>query len=331
MNRAYLAIFLIILLGSCTVEPNQLNGKAQGSTFIVKYYGTPIVGDSESIYHIFQEMDRCFSLWQEDSELNKVNNCELDTCKLIDPEGHFNTLFKKSREININSYGDFNPALYPLIRSWGFGLEDQIPPDSLTVDSLIQLADFSNWSCMDSVIVKPPLGALDMNAIAQGYTIDLISEYLEGEGIDHYFIEVGGEIRTKGLKPEESKWSVGLENPNFDGSRSNIDTLYLMNAAMATSGSYRKFKEINGKKYSHTIDPTSGYPVDHQLLSVTVIANDCATADAYATAFMVKGKDGTIEFIRTHEDLNLEVYLIYEEEGFLNTYYSEGFNEYLTH
>lgn len=322
-----LASFVFI---ACSTDPapHVLNGEAQGTTFTIKYFGDEIEGDVDSISEIFNEIDRCFSLWKDDSELSKLNN-STNTYALTDPSGFFKEVWMKSKELYRITEGDFNPAIYPIVEAWGFGRGREAIPDPDKIDSLLVFTDFSQWVLRNDTIVKPPSGKTDFNAIAQGYTIDVIASFIERQGIGDYFIEVGGEVKTNGSKPGGKKWSLALEMPNFKGIRQNMDTLYLSDAAIATSGSYRKYFEVDGKKYTHTIDPKFGYPVSHQLLSATVIAKDCAIADALATAFMVKGKQKTMEFIEANNLLNLEVYLIYDVEGDLESYYSDGFKKIL--
>ncbi|HEY0750312.1 MAG TPA: FAD:protein FMN transferase, partial [Chitinophagaceae bacterium] len=166
---------------------------------------------------------------------------------------------------------------------------------------------------------------LDFNAIAQGYTVDVLASFLKNKGIRNYMIELGGEVKTKGKKKDNTPWKIGIDQPNETetSGRTLQAIIQLENQALATSGNYRKFYIENGKKYAHIIDPKTGYPVNHNLLSATVIAKDCMTADAFATTFMVMGIGKAKQLLSEHKDLGLEVFFIYEENGSLKTFYSD--------
>ena len=172
---------------------------------------------------------------------------------------------------------------------------------------------------------------LDFNAIAQGYTVDVLASFLDSKGISNYLVEVGGELKAKGTKLNDSSWTVGIEQPgeSITGDFALNTIIRIKDKSLATSGNYRKFYVEDGKKYAHIIDPFTGYPAKHNLLSATVIAENCMTADAYATAFMVMGLDKSKQFLSEHKDLNLEVFFIYDEDGVSKTYASKNFEEYI--
>jgi thiamine biosynthesis lipoprotein len=173
----------------------------------------------------------------------------------------------------------------------------------------------------NKVIKQHPALQLDFNAIAQGYSVDVLADFLEKKGIENYMIEIGGELRCKGKNSKGNYWNIGIDKPIENLQKREMQTIVpLKNKAMATSGNYRKFYEKDGVKYSHTIDPKTGWPVKHQLLSATVIADDAMTADAFATVFMVMGKDKAIEFLEIHKNLNLQVYLIFQNKDKLEVY-----------
>ncbi len=172
---------------------------------------------------------------------------------------------------------------------------------------------------------------LDFNALAQGYTVDVLASFLESKGIINYLVELGGEVKAKGKKDPDEYWKVGIDQPNetaTDG-RPLKAIIKLKDRALATSGNYRKFYVENGKKYAHIINPFTGYPAKHNLLSATVLADDCMTADAYATAFMVMGLEKAKQFLSEHKELNLEVFFIYDENGIWKTYTSETLKEWI--
>ena len=211
-------------------------------------------------------------------------------------------------------------------RAWGFWRKNSETPDSAKVDSLIQFAMFDSVYIDNSKVIKTnPNIVLDFNAIAQGYTIDLIAGYFLAEGIENFIIELGGEVYAHG-KYGERPWIVAVEQPTVHyNKREFISRVKLENKAIATSGSYRKFIIKDGVKYSHTIDPKTGYPVTHSLLSVSVTADNCAMADAMATTFMVMGIDKSMEFIKKYK--NYEAMFVYADSSGFKTVMTKGFEE----
>jgi thiamine biosynthesis lipoprotein len=223
----------------------------------------------------------------------------------------------RSREIAALTGGAFDPTVMPLVRAWGFGPDNAYVPKVGKLDSLRRLVG------MEQVLVeengagkrryqKAQSGVqLDFNAIAQGYTVDLLCQLLDGQGVENYFVEVGGEVRTKGRNAAGDVWTVGVEKPiDIVGISELASLIAISDLAAATSGNYRKFYEKDGLRYSHTIDPATGKPVRHNLLSTTVLAADGATADAFATAFMVMGLEKARSFLQLHPELKLEAYFI---------------------
>lgn len=312
-----------------------LTGKTQGTTYYIKFLDVKMNGASDSVQNILAEIDRCFSLWRDDSELVMMNNLNDGIYIIQDPANYLREVFDYSKEIHAYTNGAFNPALHPLISSWGFSRKKGVELDPHQVDSLLSLTNFEDWNYSKlpknnkGGKVKTGNGSLDFNAIAQGYTVDVIGRFFKKNGIENFFIEVGGETLTSGKKHGDFKWVVAIDKPISNlQERGTQDTVYVSDKALVTSGSYRKFIEIDGKKFSHTISPETGYPARNQLLSVSVIMDDCAAADAYATAFMVMGKEKTISFLEEYKFID-GVYLIYEEESELKTYVSEGFKAYL--
>jgi thiamine biosynthesis lipoprotein len=172
---------------------------------------------------------------------------------------------------------------------------------------------------------------LDFNAIAQGYSVDVLASFLESKGIRNYMVELGGEVKAKGKKDNNEYWKIGIDQPNevFKDERPLEAVVHLRDRALATSGNYRKYYVENGQKHSHIINPHTGFPEKHNLLSATVIALDCMTADAYATAFMVMGLEKSKQFLSKNKALNLEVHFIYDENGVWKTYTSETLKEWI--
>lgn len=227
----------------------------------------------------------------------------------------------------IHTGGFFDFTIGQLVNAWGFGLKnrDQLTPHK--IDSLLRICGFEKVRLEGNRLVKEdPRIWIDYNAVAQGYSVDVVGLFLESKGIDRYLIDIGGEVLAKGRKEGNKAWSVGIELPEdkpTSPQREIKAIVDLQDRALATSGNYRKFYVLDGIKYSHTIDPKLGSPVHHSLLSASVFASTAATADAYATAFMVMGLEKTIEFIKSNPDLG--VYLIYSnEKGELKTYMSDN-------
>ena len=228
------------------------------------------------------------------------------------------------------SSGAFDPTVMPLVEFWGFGKNKDVQPDSSKVDSLIALVGFDGVELTQTgnngnyaVKKRKPNAQVDFSAVAKGYGVDAISVLLDVSGIEHYMIEIGGEVRTKGRNDKGQLWRIGIEKPVEQLQRSVFSALSLENEAMATSGNYRNFYEQDGQKYVHTINPKTGYPELSNTFSATVISNDCATADAFATAFMVLGVERGLVIAEATDDL--EAYFIYSDStGNFKTLMSSG-------
>ena len=216
-----------------------------------------------------------------------------------------------------------------MVNAWDFGPEGKITNiDSTAIDSLMKSVGFNRMGLQNDKIIKSSQSFLDFNAIAKGYGVDVIGEFLEQQNITDYLVEIGGEMRTKGINVESKRdWTVGIYDPNFEGPDSYSKIIGLKNQSMATSGTYRKFKvDENGNRYAHIIDTKTGYPTKTNVLSVSVIAEDCMTADGYATAFQAMGIKKVTEFLETRPELM--VYFIYEDDNkALQTLSLNGFPE----
>jgi thiamine biosynthesis lipoprotein len=247
-------------------------------------------------------------------------------------DDYFIDVFNRSVKVSATTDGLFDMTIAPVINAWGFGFTKKAQVDSTMIDSLLDFVGYKLVRLAGRKLVKekPPV-MLDFNAIAQGYTVDVLASYLEKNGIANYLVELGGEVKAKGRKSKDRYWTVGIDQPNeepTDG-RPLKAVIQLMDRALATSGNYRKFYIEDGIKRAHIIDPRTGYPAKHNLLSATVLAADCATADAYATAFMVMGMEKAKQFLLAHQELQLEVFFIYDEKGVWKTYNSETLKEWI--
>ena len=268
-------LLFIISIISCESnsgpKKNHLRGNAQGSTFGITYYSNSEINPM-AIDSIFKVMDQYFSLWDTNSFLSQFNKSG-DTCYTIKQDLHFRNVLEASQEVYIQSNSAFDPSIYPLVKKWGFG--KNILDTNINIDSALALVGFDRiqwqYDHSNTTVVKDHNQNIDFNSIAQGYTVDVICEYLEDQGVESYMVEVGGELRIGKRKPNGELWKIGVDKPIKEiQQRELMDTLKLEYAAVATSGSYRKFYEKNGKKFSHTINPKTGLPVDHNTLSVKV-------------------------------------------------------------
>ena len=315
----------ILLFTGCNPNKKSLikvEGNAQGTTYHISYFSDDEVNHKIAIDSLLKEIDASMSTWLPTSIISRINNN--DTSVTVDQ--YFIDVFKKSLEVSQKTDGLFDVTVGPLVNSWGFGITKKHTQDSSTIDSLLHFVGYKMLKLEGNKIIKAkPEIKIDFNAIAQGYSVDVLANYFESKGIDNYLVELGGELKAKGKKDNEN-WKVGIDKPDeiATAERKLEAIINLDNKALATSGNYRKFYEENGQKFSHIIDPRTGYPARQNLLSATVIADDCITADAYATAFMVMGLQKSIQFLENNEDLKLEVYFIYDDNGNLKTYASES-------
>lgn len=317
-------VFIVsfILLNCKNDKPVQLIGEAQGTTYSLTYYSDENISYKNEVDSILKSIDQSLSTYVPNSIISRIN--KNDTSVVADK--YFRDVFNRAQEISSVTDGAFDITVAPVINAWGFGFTKKAEVDSVMIDSLLNYVGYKNIRLEKDKVIKPtPQVMLDFNAIAQGYTVDVLASFLEGKGVRNYMIELGGEVKTKGKKKGSSPWKIGIDQPNEKETegRPLQAIIQLENQALATSGNYRKFYIENGKKYAHIIDPKTGYPVNHNLLSATVLANDCMTADAFATAFMVMGMEKAKQFLSAHKDLGLEVFFIYDEDGSLKTFYSD--------
>lgn len=313
-----------------------ITGNTQGTTYSIIIVDDKQSVSKASIDSLFNAFDLVLSTYIEESIISKLNAAD-SSIRIEDPSGNFKRCYQSALHIFETTNGAFDPSVFPLVEGWGFMKNMQTPLDSVAVDSLMQFVDFTPGKLHDITfsghsvhLNKKPGFKIDFNAIAQGLSVDLVDEFLRDRGLKNYYIEIGGEIVVKGTNRQGEKWRIGIDTPIEDQSNRTLDNvLVLSDKAIATSGNYRKFYEVNGAKYAHTLNPKSGWPVQHSLLSATVIADNCTVADAYATAFMVLGVDKTLELIKK-EKLLLQVYLIYNDaKGNLAHSYSPGLEKYL--
>ena len=260
----------------------------------------------------------------EDRHINENTDLTADSL--------FTEVFLLAKQISQETHGAFDITVAPLVNAWGFGFKNAAQVDSIMIDSLHQFVGIAEVELIDGKVVKiDPRLMLDCSAIAKGYGVDCVARLLDSKGIRNYMINIGGELVMKGENPKMETWSIGVNKPIDDSLSVNQEiqaVLKLTNVGLATSGNYRNFYYKGGKKYAHTIDPRTGYPIQHNILSATVVAPDCATADAYATSFMVLGLDSAKQICNAHPEL--DAYFIYTtDKGNTEIYYTTGMKQYL--
>jgi FAD:protein FMN transferase len=292
-------------------KPLILHGFAQGTTYSITYFDVQQRDFKSSVDSILDNFNKSVSTYDTSSLISRVNRND----KNVITDKYFETCFQKSMEISKNTDGAFDITVGPLVNAWGFGPAKKQKVDSAIIDSLLKFVGYNLVELKGhNVIKKDPRVRIDFNAIAQGYSTDVISGFLESKGISKYIVEIGGEVYAKNKKNNGDPWKVGIEkpidNPTSDNPLKAI--VKLENMALSTSGNYRKFYIENGVKYSHEINPKTGFPARNTVLSASVFAGDCMTADAYATAFMVMGLERTVKFVSEHTEIL--VYLIYSDE-----------------
>ena len=263
------------------------------------------------------------SIYQPNSVISRFNRNVPGT----KADSKFVAIFNKSHEVYQRTGGAFDITVGPIVNALGFGSTDTLNVDSTMIDSLLQYVGMEKVSLQDNQLIKKKKNmVLDVNAIAQGYSVDLVADFLKTRKIKNYLVEIGGEVRAKGKNQSNQIWRIGIDKP-VEGNMlpgANLQAIIkLDNKSLATSGNYRKFYEKNGMKFVHTVNPKTGYPVISNLLSATVVADDCTTADAYATALMVFGVDKSIEFLKANNFL--DAYLIYaDQQGRFQVYVTPG-------
>lgn len=320
MKRINLIIVLLlaILFASCGNKYQYDEGFIFGTTYHVVYQSD--INSHEEYRMKLQEVDNSLSSFNKNSIITKINQ-NID----VECDSMFIDVFTASQKISEITDGAFDITVAPLVNAWGFGFKKY--NENVNIDSLMTFVGYKKVRLENKTIIKDmPNIQLITSAIAKGYGVDVVANYLESKGVINYMVEIGGEIRARGLNEKDLAWRVGIDKPIDDVTatdRQLQDVVEMPNGALATSGNYRNFYIKDGKKYAHTIDPRTGYPVEHGLLSASVKAKNCMLADAYATSFMVLGLEKTMQIV--NNDKSLEAYIIYSENGVFKVWESEGF------
>lgn len=331
-KRHYLWGLLLLFMGSSCSESfveNRNSGAALGTSYSIIFYDSVYRDYQKEIDSIFNAMNHSMSTYIPTSDISQINAG--DTSVIVDHM--FKEVFELSKEISQNTQGYFDPTVGVLVNAWGFGPGPQMTLDSTQVDSLLNFVGFNKvWMNADHTIKKSnPNILFDFNAIAKGYAVDRLGVFLTHKGIKNYLIEVGGELTAKGQnKLKDKPFVVGIDDPQATDRTIPAAKINLNNKALASSGNYRHFRidPTSGKKFVHTVDPKTGYTKNSNVLGVTVLANTCAEADAYATAFMAMDLDDSMALLL--KDDAIEAYIIYVKvNGETSTFTTEGFKEIL--
>lgn len=290
------------------MKNTKLSGVVFGTSYHVVYHDER--NFETQFDSLFTVINNAMSTYQTNSDISRLNRNETTTV-----DAHFIKVFNASKEIYKQTEGVFDPTIGGIVNAWDFGPEGKIANlDSLKINSLMQSVGLNKVTLVGNNIEKPQGTFIDFNAIAKGYGVDVIGEFLESKQVKNYLVEIGGEIRARGTnKEKQAPWKVGIEMPHFDGEQSILEAIEMHDEAMATSGTYRKFKtDAEGNRYAHIIDTKTGYPSKTNLLSISVIAENCMVADGYATAFKAMGIEKVKTFLKKHPEL--KVFLIFEND-----------------
>ena len=334
----YLVFILTMVMVACQPSVNEkvylIEGEAQGSTYHIKYIAERDENLKPAIDSILEVIDRSMSTYRPDSAISKIN--QGDTTVVVDE--HFRKVFEASQQIWQESEGLFDPTVGVLVNAWGFGKqkisEADLPTDK-NIDSLRKYVGFDKVALTEKNLIKKRYTEIlfDFNAIAQGYTSDVVANYLSARGIKNYIVEIAGEMYLKGKNTVEDKsWTIGVENPLKPlDDRDLVATIQFTNQGLATSGNYRKvWIDSNGRKYVHSINPITGRATQSDVLSATVVAPSTMLADGYATMFMVMGLAKSKAFLEKHPDL--AVLLVYSDDKHQEaTYKTKSFEKLITH
>lgn len=303
-------------------EYQHRDGLVFGTVYSITYSNSDNKDLSQQITDALDAVNNSLSMFNKESVISKINNNQPVVLDSL-----FLTVWEKGQYVSRCTDGAFDMTVAPLVDLWGFGLKNREKVESVAVDSVRQYVGYDLAVLKDGVISKSyPEMRIDAGAIAKGYACDVVADTLEAYGCTDFCIEIGGELVVKGVNPKGANWHIAINKPLEDSlclNREIQDVIELTNCGMATSGNYRNYYEMDGKKYSHTIDPRTGYPVQHSLLSATIVAPDCMTADAWATACMVGGLENAKVWVKDNPEI--KGYFIYEEGGVLKVWKSEGF------
>ncbi len=326
-----LIVGTVLIIRQQQNTPYQHNtGMIFGTTYNITYqYEDDLKAELEAK---MLQVDSALSMFNEKSVISHVNK-DNGIIKNTPCGKMFADVFQLAQQISEETGGAFDITVAPLVNAWGFGFKNGSMPTKHQVDSIRRYVGFQKVSSIKEgnqyIIQKADQHImLDCSAIAKGYGVDVVAQLLKEKGITNYLVEIGGEVITCGISEKRLPWKIGVTKPTDDSLSIGNELQTVLNItdkAMATSGNYRNFYYKGGKKYAHTIDPKTGYPVQHNILSATVLCNECAKADAYATSFMVLGMEGARKVLEKHPELM--AYLIYDDHGQNKIWYSPSLKD----
>ena len=329
MKKWQIPFLVILIVGTILIirqqhsmPYQQCSGVIFGTTFHVTYqYDEDLEAE---VVDKLKEVDAALSMFNEQSTISKINNNQA-----VEPDKMFLDVFQLAQQVSKDTHGAFDITVAPLVNLWGFGFKHAQEPTKHAIDSLRQFVGYQKVSYDGKTIQKQdPRIMLDCSAIAKGYGTDVVARLMDEKGVKNYLVEIGGEVVTRGISEKRVPWKIGVTKPTDDSLHIGNELQTVLNVtdkAMATSGNYRNFDYKGGRKYAHTINPKTGRPVQHNILSATVLCNQCAKADAYATAFMVMGLDKAREVLERNPDLM--VYFIYDDKGQNKVWYSPSMKD----
>lgn len=331
-NFLWIALLVLgtiwILARHNRVEPyNTVNGLIFGTVYKITYQYD---GDLKAeIDNELRRFDGSLSPFNDTATITRINRNED-----IVPDTFFTNVFRRSMEVSKETDGAFDITVAPLANAWGFGFKKGAFPDSAMIDSLLEITGYTKVTLSETgkVVKQDDRMMLSCSAVAKGYAVDVIAQFLAQKGIKNFMVDIGGEIVARGENPKKGLWRIGINKPIDDSLSVNQELQTVLNVTdvgIATSGNYRNFYYKDGKKYAHTIDPRTGYPVQHNILSATVVAKDCMSADAYATAFMVMGLKEAERFANAHPDIDA-CFIYTDENGDFQTYYTKGMERFIS-
>ncbi|MBQ6653733.1 MAG: FAD:protein FMN transferase [Prevotella sp.] len=307
-----LPLLILLIIGTIYIIKNEQNkpylhteGNIFGTTYHITYQSHEHL--EAEMTDALRQVDANLSMFNGTSVISRINRGE----QPVVAGTMFEEVYRQAETISRQTDGTFDITVAPLVNAWGFGFRSGNMPTREQIDSLLQFVGYTKVTLNGTLRKQDPRTMLDCSAIAKGYGCDMVAKVLNRHDVKNYMIEIGGEVVVKGVNSKGEKWHIGLQKPKEEGTEIQ-EIITLSDRALATSGNYRRFYYKDGRKYAHTIDPATGYPVQHNLLSATVIADDCATADAYATALMVMGLERGRAFLKKHKELS--AYLIYTDE-----------------
>ncbi|MGB1370498.1 MAG: FAD:protein FMN transferase [Flavobacteriaceae bacterium] len=309
MKKIVLFIFLGLLSCTNSVKQQRNSGGVFGTTYSIIYDSNEDF--QKEFEQIFNDINHSMSTYIPNSIISEVN---INRITKIDT--HFKTVFETSKRVFDETSGRFDPTIGAVVNAWDFGPEGKIEQlDSVKIKNLMQSVGLNKVSVEGFQIKKPSATKIDFNAIAKGYGVDQIGYFLESNSVSNFLVEIGGEIVCKGINSSKgTPWKIGIQNPNIESDIPFLNSVELNNKAMATSGTYRKYKiDENGRRYTHIIDAKTGYPSRSNILSISVIAENCMAADAYATALQTMNLEELSNFLSNHPEL--KVYIIFENEN----------------